>query len=134
MLQKIQTPLLGLCPLSGTMWILRRKNILKLLYSICLSEQTKTGKAKYMYLDAISLGKWITTSQDKQMFLHEKNLWRKIYYIVTKKMKNNLVEWCDVRAIAIAGALSSMMESNWMSLKWKLFWSQNLRCLKHDWS
>ena len=41
--------------------------------------------------------------------------------LLQKKMKNNLVEWCDVRAIAIAGALSSMMESNWMSLKWKLF-------------
>ena len=57
-MQNIQTPLLGLCPLSGTMWI--------------------------------------------------------------------LVEWCEVRAMAMAGTLSSTIDSSWMSERWKLFWSQNL--------
>ena len=48
-----------------------------------------------MYLDAISLGKWITTSQDKQMFWHEKNLSRNIYYIVTKENKNEKMTWLN---------------------------------------
>ena len=132
MLQKIQTPLLGLCPLSGTMWILRRKIFWNFyIQFVCQSKQRQEKQSTCIWM-LFPWGNGSPPVKINKCFCMRRTYEEKYITLLQKKWKINLVEWCDVRAIAIAGALSSMMDSNWMSLKWKLFWSQNLRCLKHD--
>ena len=51
MLQKIQTPLLGLCPLSGTMWILRRKIFWNFyIQFVCQSKQRQEKQSTCIWM------------------------------------------------------------------------------------